>query len=190
MHALGLIYFCNLCFCRHPTNPPTYIKAKGLRPHIYHLFECRHLLELKSKMLVQICWLLSLLFLATTTALVSTSSSHHSTSTTETAVVSISSTTHTTTPTRSTHHTSSSSTKSSPTSTPSTFSLVAAHTGQTALDGLLQDCPRPFANHHDRQRQSSSIRRQNLRWSRKFHSKCRRHASVQQRVRSAGCLRI
>ena len=99
-------------------------------------------------MLVQTCWLLSLVFVVSTNALVSTSSAHHtSSSTIKKTTVPTSSTHHTSTSSStkrttvspsSSHHTSSSSTKSSttpPTSTPSTFYLVAANTGQTSLDG-------------------------------------------------------
>ena len=98
-------------------------------------------------MLVQICWLLSLFLTVSTNALLSTSSAHHtsSSSTKKTAIsttsihhTSSSSTKKTTLSTSSSHHTSSSSTKSStalPTSTPSTFYLVAADTGETSLDG-------------------------------------------------------
>ena len=102
------------------------------------------------KMLVRSHWLSSLLFIASATALVSTSSSHHTTSTTKTRSSSTHSTTlsttkKTTTSASSTHHSttattkkSSSSSKSStvaPTSTPSTFYLVAADTGSTTFDG-------------------------------------------------------
>ena len=98
-------------------------------------------------MLVRIHWLSSLLFIASATALVSTSSSHHTTSTTRTRSSSthhttLSTTKKTTTSASSTHHSTtkktSSSSKSStvaPTSTPSTFYLVAADTGSTAFDG-------------------------------------------------------
>ena len=97
-------------------------------------------------MLVQDFWLLSLLFIASTTALLSTSSSHHPTIITKTTLVSNNSTHHSSTntikkstvKTSSTHRPSSSSTKSStgtPTSTPSIFYLVAADTGQTEFDG-------------------------------------------------------
>lgn len=123
-------------------------KEEGLRHDLYHLSLPLHHLQssLNIKMLVQNCWLLSLLFIVSTTALLSTSSSHHLTSITKTTVASISSTHHSSTSnikrstvkTSSTHRPSSSSTKSStgtPTSTPSIFYLVAADTGQTEFDG-------------------------------------------------------
>ena len=104
-------------------------------------------------MLVHFHWLPSLLFIASAAALVSTSSSHHTTSTTKKCVTRSSSTQHTTLSTTKktttsaspTHHSTtvttkktSSSSKSStvpPTSTPSTFYLVAADTGSTTFDG-------------------------------------------------------
>lgn len=106
-------------------------------------------------MLAQICWLLSLLFIVSTTAL-SSSTHHTSTSTIKKTSTSSSSTHHTSTSTTkkstisssSTHHTSSSSTRSStvpPSSTPSTFYLVAEDTGSTAFDGsYFKLIPDPF----------------------------------------------
>lgn len=107
-------------------------------------------------MLVQICWLMSLLFIASTTAYLSTSSSNHLSSTTKTTVIPFSSThriststvKRTAVTTSSTHKKPSPSTVSStvaPTSTPSTFYLVAADTGQTEFDGsYFKIIPDPF----------------------------------------------
>lgn len=105
-------------------------------------------------MFVRIHWLLSLLVLASAIALVSANSSHHTTSTTKSCVTrsssthrtTLSTTKKTTTSASSIHHSTtatttkkpSSSSRSStvaPTSTPSTFYLVAADTGSTAFDG-------------------------------------------------------
>lgn len=103
------------------------------------------------RMLVRIHWLSSLLFVASATALISTTTSHHSTSTTGDCATPTTSTHHTSSTTTkktttSTHHTTTSTTKKttttstksstvSPTSTPSTFYLVAADTNSTAFDG-------------------------------------------------------
>ena len=103
-------------------------------------------------MLVRIHWLSILLVLASVNALVSASSSYHTTSTTKSCVTRSSSTHHTTlsttkkttTSASTIHHSTTATTKKTsssksstvaPTSTPSTFYLVAADTGSTTFDG-------------------------------------------------------
>ena len=125
-------------------------RAQDLRPNACII---QPSLDRYIRMLVRIHWISSLLVLALVNALVSASSSHHTTSTTKSCVTRSSSTHHTTlSTTKKTttsaswiHHSTtantkktSSSSKSStvaPTSTPSTFYLVAADTGSTTFDG-------------------------------------------------------
>ena len=121
----------------------------------YH--HCVHLRPISrlSTMPPHACWFSLSLFVASTTALMSTSSSHHIGSTiVPKSTVPIRSTSHTSTSifqkttvsTSTIHRVSSSSTTPpvAPTSTSSTFYLVAADTGQTAFDGsYLQIIPDP-----------------------------------------------
>ena len=95
-------------------------------------------------MLVRIHWLSILLVPAVINALVSASSSYHTT-TSSTHHITLSTTKKTTAPTSSVHHSTTATTKKTtsssksstvaPTSTASTFYLVAADTGSTTFDG-------------------------------------------------------